>query len=158
MKIKILVLALVLIATIGFVAADDDVDILSLKAPQDFQAFGDDGFKSNSNGLEILIEDFDGYEGPDADDIDIEDNGFKNVTGRNYTVVPGEVNNTFNLDDGNNHVKGCIELVEINGHRYAVTFWGMVSDNDDELMENATETLKEFNKLNDLKPIEAPTS
>lgn len=157
MKLKILILALILIASIGFVSADEDIHLSNISVPDNFDAFDEENYRSSVRGLDIFIDDYDYYEGPDANEWDIEDNGFKNISDRNYTVVPGEVKNTFNLNDALNEVKGCIELVEINGHKYSVSFWGKTGNNDDELMKNATETLKEFNKLNNLEPIDIST-
>lgn len=150
MKNKILIACLILIFTIGIVTAAE-IDIDSIKAPDSYKVVDDDAIYSKTSDLEINIEDF------ELDDIndtgDADDVFYKNNTELNYTVVPGEINNTFNFTDEINNMYGCVELVEIDGRNYTVYVWGD-QGTPDEIIKNTTECLEKVNQLNNFKPID----
>ena len=152
-KFKILILTLVLICTIGITTATD-INISNLKAPDTFSVADDDAFFSADKMIEINIDDVeldDLHENDDADD-----NPFKNSTIAKYSVVPGRINNTFNFTDGTTNIIGCVELVKIENQNCIVTVWTNSGDNKT-LINDTTNCLKEFNELNDLKPIDTTT-
>ena len=106
--------------------------------------------------LEINFEEFelDDINETDEDSEDVAENhAFANNTDFNYTVVPGDINNTFNFTDELNKMYGCVELIEINNHKYTVMIWGNTGT-PDEIINNATQCLEKLNELNDFKPID----
>lgn len=156
---KIFILALILIFTVGIVSAVD-IDLNSIKAPDSYKIIDDDTLKSDLSGLTVDFEEFelddinDTNDGDDDDTGDTaDDNSFVNNTQLNYTVVSGEIQNTFNFNDELNKMYGSVELVEINGQKYTIMIWG-ADGSSDEIIKNSTECLKKLNDLNDFKPID----
>jgi len=157
MKKKILILALILIFTVGIVSAVD-IDLNSIKAPDSYKVVDDDSLRSELSGLEIAFEEFELDDINDTDDDDVthdtaDDNSFVNNTKFNYTVVPGEVQNTLNFTDELNKMYGCVELVETNGQKYTIMIDG-TNGSPDEIIKNSTECLKKLNDLNGFTPID----
>ena len=77
---------------------------------------------------------------------------FENDSGVKYTVVPGKLNNTFNYTDGVNEEVGVDELVKINGKEYVIEFFAYNEDNVS--IDKIYDAVEEFNKLNNLTPID----
>jgi len=129
----------------------------SIKAPDSYKIVDDDSLRSDLSGLEIAFEEFELDDINDTDDDpthdSVDDNSFVNNTKLNYTVVPGEVQNTLNFNDELNKMYGCVELVEINGQKYTVMIYG-TNGSPDEIIKNSTECLKKMNDLNDFTPID----
>ena len=152
---KIIMLGLILIFTIGIVSATD-LDLNSIKAPDSYKISEEDSLFSSLSDLEINFEEFKLYDinETDEDSEDVAENhAFANNTDFNYTVVPGDINNTFNFTDDLNKMYGCVELIEINNHKYTVMIWGNTGT-PDEIISNATQCLEKLNELNDFKPID----
>ena len=80
------------------------------------------------------------------------DDYLKNDSDVKYTVTPGKLNYTFNFTDGVNEIVGVNELVKINNKEYLVEFW--IDSNENITFDNFYDALDEFNKLNNLEPID----
>ena len=159
MKNRILILTLILIFAVG-IASAADIDLNSIKAPDSYKVVDDDALYSSLTDLEIAFEEFeldDVNETDDNNDDDgretHDDNSFVNNTKLNYTIVPGAIKNTFNFTDELNKMYGCVELVEINNHKYTIMIW-TDKENPDDIISNATECLEKLNEMNDFKPID----
>ena len=77
----------------------------------------------------------------------------ENNTEENYLVFKNS-DNTFTYKDWTlNHDEGCFEVVEIDGKQYFLVFSSNI-DNDYKGKPSITDIMKEFNKLNNLKPVE----
>ena len=107
----------------------------------------------------------DGTYGNEAEDIQIDvyngsadelDDYFKNDDDLKISVEKGKLNNTFNFTDGTNNMLGIVELVEIDGKHHVIEFWTDTNANDTSL-DRFYDALEEFNKLNDLTPIDPKT-
>ena len=141
MKIaKITVLAVILLATVGMVAA---VDIGNLKVSDGFENLGEGSYSNEADNIEIDV-----FNGSDIADF------FESDDEVNYTVVEGAINNTFNFTDGINEEIGVVELVKADEEYLAVTFWcdynGTVIG-----LEKMNTAMEEFNKLNNFTPLDA---
>jgi len=157
MKNRILIFALILIFAVG-IASAADLDLNSIKAPDSYKVMDDDGLYSSLSDLEINFEEFelDDVNETDANDDGREthdDNSFVNNTKLNYTIVPGEIKNTFKFSDDLNKMYGCVELVEINNQKYTVIIWAD-DGNPDDIINNATECLEKLNEMNSFKPLD----
>lgn len=128
-KILTITALLILFTGICFAANIDDV-----KLPDGFNKQSDHVAKNDKYELSInkYIDD---------------DNSilFKNDT--EYKVIKGEISNY--TDKGVKH-QGCLEVVEINGEKTVVEILYDGLSNQDKCFEY----LQEFNKINNLKPIE----
>lgn len=135
---KILLFVLVLVCTVGIVAA---ADIGNLKVSDGFDNLGNGSYSNSADKIEIDVFD------KDVDDF------FKNSTDVNYTVVPGATPNTFNFTDGVNNETGVVELIELDGKKMAVSFWTDYNGSSIDL-KKYDDALNNFNKLNNVTPLE----
>ena len=138
---KIVLSLLFLVLIIGTANA---VDMSNLKTPENFEDIGDGVFvlyDSLKNADEILsiVE----YHEHDWDDYTTND------TENKYTVY--EQNHTYNYTDNSVNEIGSFELIKINGTKYIVDFAKNGATND---LEFTYWNLMEFNKLNNITPIE----
>ena len=145
---KIILAALILICAIGIVAA---ADIDNMKVPDGFEAIGSGGYLNEEN-IQINIE-TESFHDKGVDDLG---DYLENDTDDKYTVVPGKINNTFNFTDGVNDVVGLVELVEIDNETWCIHVLCFDELNESNL-DAFTEALEEFNKVNDLTPIDPST-
>lgn len=145
MKTKIIIGATLLFLLIGSVAA---FEINSLKTVEDYgpwDANGYSNYTTNSNRY-FLVEKI--YK---LDD-DFKDEWFNNHPEYEYTAELVD-NNIYKIADNTFEFYGYQEVVEIDGDNY------MVSINQNSKLSPGEETsyledLKEFNKLNNLEPVE----
>lgn len=135
---KILLFVLVLVCTVGIVAA---ADIGNLKVSDGFDNLGNGSYSNSADKIEIDVFD------KDVDDF------FKNSTDVNYTVVPGATPNTFNFTDGVNNETGVVELIELDGKKMAVSFWTDYNGSHVDL-KKYDDALNKFNQLNNVTPLE----
>lgn len=141
MKIsKISLTILILICAVGIAAAAELPDI---KVAEGYNDLGNGSYFNEAKNIEmdIITEDLE-----DLDDYLKNDNDVK------YTVTPGKLNYTFNFTDGVNEIVGVNELVKINNKEYLVEFW--IDSNENITFDNFYDALDEFNKLNNLEPID----
>lgn len=141
---KISLAILVLICAIGMVAA---AEISDIKVADGFENQGDGDYENDATHIDIDIMD-EKDAGPLAD-------VFKNDSNVKYTITPGKLNNTFNYTDGVNEQAGIDELVKINDKEYVIEF--SADDDDNVSLDDIYDALEEFNKLNDLTPIDPST-
>lgn len=135
---KILLFVLVLVCTVGIVAA---ADIGNLKVSDGFDNLGNGSYSNSADKIEIDVFD------KDVDDF------FKNSTDVNYTVVPGATPNTFNFTDGVNNETGVVELIELDGKKMAVSFWTDYNGSSIDL-KKYDDALNKFNQLNNVTPLD----
>lgn len=135
---KILLFVLVLVCTVGIVAA---ADIGNLKVSDGFDNLGNGSYSNSADKIEIDVFD------KDVDDF------FKNSTDVNYTVVPGATPNTFNFTDGVNNETGVVELIELDGKKMTVSFWTDYNGSHVDL-KKYDDALNKFNQLNNVTPME----
>ena len=157
---KILIFLIILIVGAGIVSAADFSD---LKAPSNFKFDGNQSFyETNILGMEDtegiildIVTDDDLEEVKEALGSD-EDasilNSFKNDSDVNYTVESTDDENIFSFTDGVNELKGYIELVEIGDEKIAIESY-VDNENADKKLDKSLSSLKEFNELNNLKPL-----
>ena len=138
---RVILLLIISMALIGAVSA---VDQTSFKVQSEFEDLGDgvyviyDAFK---NADEILsVVEFNEHDWKDYTTNDTE----------NKYVVTGE-NNTYNFTDGSVNEVGSFELIEVDGDKFIVDY--AKTGNEDGLNQTFT-NLMEFNKLNNVTPIE----
>lgn len=136
--IPVLILSFVLI---GAVYAADST---SFTPPENFEDIGDGVYvlyDSLKNADEILsVVKFNQH---DWDDYTTND------TDNKYTVYKD--NNTYNYTDGSVNEIGSFELIEIDGDKFIIDFAKTGADSD---LKDTYDNLLEFNKLNNLTPIE----
>ena len=157
---KILIFLMILIVGAGIVSAADFSD---LKAPSNFKFDGNQSFyETNILGMEDtegvaidIVTDDDLEEAKEALESD-EDasilNSFKNDSNVNYTVESTDDENIFSFTDGVNELKGYIELVQIGDEKIAIESY-VDNENADKKLDKSLSSLKEFNELNNLKPL-----
>ena len=157
---KILIFLMILIIGAGIVSAADFSD---LKAPSNFKFDGNQSFyETNILGMEDtegvaidIVTDDDLEEAKEALESD-EDasilNSFKNDSNVNYTIESTDDENIFSFTDGVNELKGYIELVEIGDEKIAIESY-VDNENADKKLDKSLSSLKEFNELNNLKPL-----
>lgn len=138
---KISLAILILICAVGMVAA---VELSDIKAAEGFEDLGEGYFENDANHINIDII--------DEKKVKPLKTIFENDTGVKYTVVPGKLNNTFNYTDGVNEEVGVDELVKINGKEYVIEFFAYNEDNVS--IDKIYDAVEEFNKLNNLTPID----
>lgn len=148
MKIwKIIATISILFLLIGVVSA---TDIDNLKMPDGWKAIGGGSYHEEGlspgqgTGRNMMIQEmFD----------DLKEEYFVNHTDEDYYAYPN-TDNTFNYTDGMNSDYGCFEVVNIDGKDYFIVF----STNIDYELEEGSPTtydlMLEFNKLNNLEPVE----
>ena len=143
MKIgKILIGICIMLIFIGAVYAATPNDF---KAPSNLKPIGTNAFV-DGNGHNI---DFCSYE-------DNKGIWFENDTG--YIVGPYSKNATFfayvdesDVDPDGIEGVGVLEVVEVNGEKLIINSW---TPNDNEGIDDTYNALLEFNKLNNLKPLD----
>ena len=151
---------MILIVGAGIVSAADFSD---LKAPSNFKFDGNQSFyETNILGMEDtegvaidIVTDDDLEEAKEALESD-EDasilNSFKNDSNVNYTIESTDDENIFSFTDGVNELKGYIELVQIGDEKIAIESY-VDNENADKKLDKSLSSLKEFNELNNLKPL-----
>ena len=143
MKItKISLAILILICTIGIVAA---AEVSDFKVADGYKDYTAGSYMNDAENIEIDIL--------DEKDIGDLDDAFENDSDVKYTVTPGKLNNTFNFTDGVNEGFGVLELVKINDKNYVIEVW-TTSDNKDITLDKQYDTLEEVNKLNNIEPLD----
>lgn len=139
---KISLLLLFSIMIIGAVSAADQS---SFKTPTDFEDLGDgvyvlyDSLKNTDEILSVVK-----FNQHDWDDYT------RNDTSNKYVVYKDD-NYTYNYTDGSVNEIGSFELIEVDGDKFIIDFAKTGSDSD---LKNTYDNLLEFNKLNNLTPIE----
>lgn len=139
---KIILLLLFAMMIIGVAGAANQT---SFKAPTNFEDIGDGVYvlyDSLKNADEILsVVKYNEHDWADY---------ISNDTGNKYTVYKDK-NNTYNYTDGSVEEVGSFELVEVDGSKFIIDFAKSGKESD---LSNTYANLVEFNKLNNLKPIE----
>lgn len=139
---KVMLFLLFFMMIIGVASAADPA---SFKAPTDFDDIGDGVFvlyDSAKNPQEILsVVKYNEHDWADYTSNDTENN---------YTVVKDN-NNTYNFTDGSVNDVGSFELVEVQGEKFIIDFSKPGSASD---LSKTYEDLLDYNRLNNLKPIE----
>ena len=141
---KILIGISILFLLMGIVCA---TDISKMKMPDGWELINGgtyhqvDPFTNGGNGHNMMIQNW-------TDSL--KDEYCSNHTEDNY-VVKDYGNNTmvYVFDEDT----GCFEVVEIDGEKYFVNFWYTKGSNIDEAAKTY-DFMMEFNKLNNLKPVE----
>ena len=142
---KIIVCLILSLFLIGFVSA---VELPKFNVPDGFNDTGDgvfikyDSFKKPNETLAVIE-----YTEHDAGDYLVNDTKY------GYTVY-NSTNNTYNFVDKKLGEKGSIELIEIDGKRFSVESWDKL-EGDDLDFTVTFDNLMEFNKLNNITPINA---
>lgn len=142
---KILVFLILSLFLIGFVSA---VELPKFTLPDGFDDVGDGIFikydsSKKPNQTFAIIE----YTEHDAGDYLLNDTDY------GYTVY-NSTNDTYNFVDSKLKEKGSIELIEIDGKRFIVESWDAL-DGDDLDFTTTFNNLLQFNKLNNITPINA---
>ncbi len=145
MKItKISLTILILICAMGIVTA---ASISDIKVTNGFEDLGDGSYTNDAENINIDIMDE-----KDLDDLKA---AFENDSSVKYTLTTGKLNYTFNFTDGVNELMGVNELVKINDKEYVIEFTSYSDDNIP--LDKIYDTLEEFNKINNLEPIDPST-
>ena len=147
MKIwKIIIGLSVLLLLIGMVSA---TDINNLKVPDGWKSLGDGSYHEEGDspgqgsGQNMMIQKW-------SDSFKNE--YYQNNSDEKYSVQDTG-NNTFMYIDDMNQNAGSFEVVEIDGQKYFVNFW-TVNNMDVEKIADTSLFMQEFNKLNNLEPVE----
>lgn len=142
---KILLCLILSLFLIGFVSAADLPNVIML-----------DGFNDSGDGLYLkydsnnkvaqtfFILEFNEH---DAGDYLLNDTKY------GYTVY-NSTNDTYNFVDEKLKEKGSIELIELDGKRFIVESWDAISGDDHDFTDTFN-NLMQFNKLNNITPINA---
>lgn len=141
---KISLAILILICAIGMVSA---AEISDIKIADGFENLGDGNYENDANHIKLDIM--------DKKDVNPIKDVFKNDSSVKYTLVAGKLNNTFNYTDGVNEQAGIVELVKINDKEYVIDCYAY--NNDTVPLDKIYDALEEFNKLNDLTPVDPST-
>ena len=142
MKIsKISLAILILICAIGIVAASELPDF---KLADGYDDLGNGSYTNEAKNIKLDI-----ISGKYLEDLD---DFFENDSDVKLSTTPGKLNNTFNFTDGVNEAIGVNELVKINDTQYVIEFW--INSNETVPLDNLYDALEEFNKLNNLEPID----
>ena len=139
-------IAVCLILTLFLICAVSAANMTNFTLPDDFEDVGDGVYIKYDSAKKVeqtfaIIK----YTQYDAEDY------LKNDTSYGYTVYNG-TNNTFNFVDEKLNEKGSIELVEIDGQKYIVESWNAIDGNANDFTKTF-QNLLDFNKLNNVKPI-----
>ena len=135
---------LFLILGMMLIGAVNAVDQSSFKTPNNFESIGDgvfvlyDSFKNADEILSVVK-----FNQHDWDDYTTND------TENKYVVH--EVNKTYNYTDSTVNEIGSFELIEVEGNKFIIDFAKNGVEND---LKNTYKNLIEFNKLNNVTPIE----
>ena len=78
---------------------------------------------------------------------------FKNDSDVKYTVESTDDENIFSFTDGVNELKGYVELIQIGDEKYVLESYVDNGDSDEKVNKSLS-SLKEFNELNNLKPLD----
>ena len=147
MKIwKIIIGLSVLLLLIGMVSA---TDINNLKVPDGWKSLGDGSYHEEGespgqgSGQNMMIQKW-------SDSF--KDEYYQNNSDEKYSVQDTG-NNTFMYIDDMSQNAGSFEVVEIDGQKYFVNFW-TVDNMDVEKIADTSLFMQEFNKLNNLEPVE----
>lgn len=147
MKIwKIIIGLSVLLLLIGMVSA---TDINNLKVPDGWKSLGDGSYHEEGDspgqgsGQNMMIQKW-------SDSF--KDEYYQNNSDEKYSVQDTG-NNTFMYIDDMSQNAGSFEVVEIDGQKYFVNFW-TVDNMDVEKIADTSLFMQEFNKLNNLEPVE----
>lgn len=138
-------ITLFLLFSIMIIGAASAADQSSFKTPDGFEDLGDgvyvlyDSLKNTDEILSVVK-----FNQHDWDDY------ITNDTSNKYVVYEDD-NYTYNYTDGSVNEIGSFELVEVDGEKFIIDFAKTGSDND---LKYTYENLVEFNKLNNLTPIE----
>ena len=145
MKInKIGFVLLLLIFAIGIVSAATVSDI---KVADGFKDLGDGSYTNDADKINIDIM--------DEKDVKNQSAYFENDSDVKYTLTQGKINNTYNFTDGVNELTGVNELVKINDKECVVEVTFDTVENIP--LDKIYDALEEFNKLNNLEPIDPST-
>lgn len=125
-------------------------DINNLQTPQGWEALGGGSYHETGDspgqgsGRNMMIQ-----ESHDS----IEEEYTTNLTEDNYYAFKNS-DNTWNYTDGSNQCSGCFEVVKIDDKDYFIVF--TTQDNVEFTSDTLTtyDLMMEFNKLNNLDPIE----
>ena len=148
MKIwKIITIITITFLLIGIVSA---TDIDNLKVPDGWKSLGGGSYHEigdspgQGNGRNMMIQ--------ESSDSIVEEYT-TNLTEDNYYAFKN-TDNTWNYTDGSNQDSGCFEVVKIDGKDYFVVF--STADDVEFTSDTLTtyELMMEFNKLNNLDPVE----
>jgi hypothetical protein len=146
MKRKILVGLILMFLVIGTAVA---TDVNNLKMPDGWESYAKGNYHEigdspgQGSGRNMMIME---YTNPNCDEF------FENGTDDYYIYKNSDCSYNF-TDWILNRDEGCFEVVEIDGKQYFVMFTSNI-DKDYSGKMNIYDTMLEFNKLNDLKPIE----
>ena len=135
---------LILICAIGIASA---ASVSDMKVADGFKDLGEGSYTNDADKINIDIM--------DEKDIENISGTFENDSAVKYTITPGNLNYTYNFTDGVNEITGVNELVKINNKEYIVEFTFDTVDNIS--LDKIYDALKEFNKLNNLEPIDPAT-
>lgn len=129
----------------GFVSA---VDITSFKVPSNFEDIGSGIYvqygPGNTPDQSIAVLSYTKY---DAGDY------YKNDTEYGYSTVDYK-NNTTNFIDKQLKEQGTFEFIKVDGKTFIVESWFSIDDKQKDF-ENTYQNLVEFNKLNNVTPLNA---
>lgn len=132
MKAKIIIIGTILLLTIGITAATEI---------SDFKL--NDGYTKKSTNLATK----DNFELTITKYTNDYNSLFENDKG--YTVITA--NNITNYTDTEFNTVGCLEIVESNGEKIVIGV--QYNNNDNSKIQECYDTLLEFNKNNNLQPI-----
>lgn len=158
---KILIFLIILMISAGIVSA---ADFSNLKAPSNFKFDGNQSFyETNILGMEDvegvsldIVTNDDLEEAKEALNSDEDANildSFKNDSDVKYTVESTDDENIFSFTDGVNELKGYVELIQIGDEKYVLESYVDNGDSDEKVNKSLS-SLKEFNELNNLKPLD----
>ena len=146
MKVKIIIGVLLIFLVIG-IAAATDVD--NLKVPEGWESIGDGSYHEigdspgEGSGRNMMIMEY-----TDSNCNEFFENGTDD-----YYIFKND-DGSYNFTDWTvNRDEGCFEVVEIDGNQYFLFFSSNI-DNDYSSELNIFDVMLEFNKLNNLTPIE----
>ena len=144
--IKILIGITLLFLVMGIVCA---TDVNNLKMPDKWESIGSGNYHEigdspgAGSGRNMMIMD---YTNANCDDF------FKNGT-EDYFIFKN-ADGSYNFTDAGNDDYGCFEVVNIDGKDYFVWFSTNINFEFDKNTKTIYELMLEFNKLNNLKPVE----
>ena len=146
MKVKIIIGVLLIFLVIG-IAAATDVD--NLKVPEGWESIGDGSYHEigdspgEGSGRNMMIMEY-----TDSNCNEFFENGTDD-----YYIFKND-DGSYNFTDWTvNRDEGCFEVVEIDGNQYFLFFSSNI-DNDYSSELSIFDVVLEFNKLNNLTPIE----
>lgn len=141
---KILICLILSLFLIGFVSA---ADLPKFTLPDGFDDVGDgiyikyDSSKKPNQTFAILK-----YTEHDAGDFLINDTKY------GYTTYNGTNDTAYHFADKKLGEKGSVEIIEIDGNRFIVESWDTL-DSDDLDFNSTFKNLVQFNKLNNITPL-----